>query len=207
MLTPQEEQMYENVLAFGASYTKSWQHLLDLSRSGKEQEAMAYHDTMLRPAYDAYQKVLNTISAYLKTESKKRAARMDDFMGMVQRICNMLSIAGLCIAAGMGLVIIRVVKKLRQNNRILENEISQRKKAEQHQAELILELKDALDNVKQLSGLLPICAACKKIRDDQGYWQKIETYISQHSQAQFTHGICPECSEKLYPNMKKPWSG
>jgi hypothetical protein len=58
------------------------------------------------------------------------------------------------------------------------------------------ELSKALGQVKQLKGLLPICAWCKKIRDDQGYWKEVETYISQHSEAEFTHGICPACKEK-----------
>lgn len=55
---------------------------------------------------------------------------------------------------------------------------------------------------QELSGMLPICASCKKIRDDKGYWNQIETYIKAHSDAKFTHGICPECSEKLYPSVK-----
>jgi hypothetical protein len=53
--------------------------------------------------------------------------------------------------------------------------------------------------VKVLRGLLPICMNCKKIRDDQGYWQKLEVYIRQHSEAEFSHGLCPECAQKLYP--------
>jgi HAMP domain-containing protein len=64
------------------------------------------------------------------------------------------------------------------------------------------ELEKALTEVKQLSGLLPICAKCKKIRDDQGYWQQIESYIRDHSEAEFTHGLCPECCRELYPNLK-----
>jgi hypothetical protein len=62
------------------------------------------------------------------------------------------------------------------------------------------ELDAALKDVKRLSGLLPICAACKKIRDDKGYWQKIEMYIQEHSDASFTHGICPDCEKRLYPD-------
>ena len=61
-------------------------------------------------------------------------------------------------------------------------------------------LATALKDVKQLSGLLPICASCKKIRDDQGYWQQIEQYVQEHSDAYFSHGICPECQERLYPD-------
>jgi hypothetical protein len=61
------------------------------------------------------------------------------------------------------------------------------------------ELEVALGNVHTLSGLIPICASCKKIRNDEGYWDQVETYIQQHSHAQFSHGICPECLRRLYP--------
>lgn len=63
------------------------------------------------------------------------------------------------------------------------------------------ELAEALRNVKTLSGLLPICAACKRIRDDNGCWHKLESYIAGHSGARFTHGVCPECARKLYPDF------
>ena len=66
---------------------------------------------------------------------------------------------------------------------------------------LIAELQESLGTVKKLSGLLPICASCKKIRDDRGEWSRIETYIRSHSEAEFSHGICPECAEKLYPEL------
>lgn len=77
-----------------------------------------------------------------------------------------------------------------------------RKRAEEGQKQLVSELQEALAKVKTLSGLLPICASCKKIRDDKGYWSQIEAYISSHSQAEFTHSICPECAKKLYPDSK-----
>ena len=64
------------------------------------------------------------------------------------------------------------------------------------------ELQEALENVRTLSGLLPICASCKKIRDDQGYWNGLESYISRHSDVLFSHGICPECLEILYPEVE-----
>jgi hypothetical protein len=69
------------------------------------------------------------------------------------------------------------------------------------QKTIVVKLQKALSEVKTLSGLLPICAACKKIRDDNGYWQQIEQYISKHSEAEFSHGICPECRGKLYPKI------
>ena len=62
-------------------------------------------------------------------------------------------------------------------------------------------LEEALAKVKKLSGLLPICASCKKIRDDNGYWNQIESYIRDHSEAEFSHSICPECAPKLYPEL------
>lgn len=61
----------------------------------------------------------------------------------------------------------------------------------------------ALAEARTLSGLLPICANCKKIRDDQGYWHRVEVYVSKHSGAQFSHGICPDCMGKLYPEFSK----
>ncbi|MFQ5611488.1 MAG: ANTAR domain-containing response regulator [Anaerolineae bacterium] len=63
------------------------------------------------------------------------------------------------------------------------------------------ELRQALENVNLLSGLLPICASCKRIRDGQGNWQEIEAYIHDHSEAEFSHGICPDCARKLYPDL------
>ena len=63
------------------------------------------------------------------------------------------------------------------------------------------ELAAALAQVKRLSGLLPICASCKKIRNDEGYWQQVEVYIREHSEADFSHGICPECMQKFYPDQ------
>ena len=62
-------------------------------------------------------------------------------------------------------------------------------------------LKKAREELKSLRGILPICASCKKIRDDKGYWNQIEAYISQHSEADFSHGICPECARKLYADL------
>lgn len=77
-----------------------------------------------------------------------------------------------------------------------------RKKAEADRERLIGELREALENVKTLEGLIPICASCKKVRDDKGYWSQIEAYISRHSGAEFSHGLCPECARKLYPELR-----
>ena len=71
----------------------------------------------------------------------------------------------------------------------------------QERTNLISELQSALSDVKELSGILPICASCKKIRNDEGYWQNVEEYLTKHTNAEFSHGLCKECSEKLYPQF------
>jgi hypothetical protein len=93
-------------------------------------------------------------------------------------------------------------KKIKEKTEILEKEILERKKAEHEKEETIIELKIAMLNIKTLSGLLPICASCKKIRDDNGYWRQIEKYVTEHSQVAFSHGLCPACSDKIYGNEK-----
>lgn len=80
-------------------------------------------------------------------------------------------------------------------------DITERKQAEQEREKLIQKLQEALARVKSLSGLLPICASCKKIRDERGLWNMIETYIEQRSHAHFTHSFCPECARRLYPQI------
>jgi PAS domain S-box-containing protein len=80
-------------------------------------------------------------------------------------------------------------------------DITERKRAEEERERLIGQLQEALAEVKTLSGLLPMCASCKRIRDDKGYWQQIEAYIRDHSEAEFSHSVCPECAEKLYPEV------
>ena len=69
------------------------------------------------------------------------------------------------------------------------------------QDRLIAKLQEAATEIRDLRGIIPICASCKNVRDDAGYWQQIEVYVSQHSEADFTHGICPTCLEKLYPGV------
>ncbi|MBU0678726.1 MAG: methyl-accepting chemotaxis protein [Verrucomicrobia bacterium] len=82
-------------------------------------------------------------------------------------------------------------KELEESNEQLENRVRERTR----------ELQESLDRVKQLSGLLPICANCKSIRDDKGYWRQVEGYLQEHSEAVFTHGICPKCMKALYPDQ------
>ena len=83
----------------------------------------------------------------------------------------------------------------------INRDITERIKMTEERDRLIDDLQKALANVEVLNGLLPICASCKKIRDDKGYWNQIEAYISNHSKAQFSHGLCPDCARKLYPDL------
>jgi len=92
-------------------------------------------------------------------------------------------------------------EETKKANEEIKIEIEERKLAQIEKDNMIVELKDALLKVKTLSGLLPICASCKKIRDDKGYWNQIESYIKAHSEAEFSHSICPNCAKKLYPDL------
>ncbi|MCP3943646.1 MAG: PAS domain S-box protein [Desulfobacteraceae bacterium] len=99
-----------------------------------------------------------------------------------------------------------IIKDKNQNHMesiIIHRDITPLKQIEQEKEKLITELKQALSRLKTLSGLLPICTSCKKIRDDKGYWNQIESYIHDHSDAKFSHSICPECSDKHYG--KEDW--
>jgi PAS domain S-box-containing protein len=84
----------------------------------------------------------------------------------------------------------------------IARDISARKQAQEEREKLLAKLQEAFDNIKTLKGLLPICANCKDIRDDKGYWNQIEAYIRDHSDAEFSHSICPDCAKKLYPELE-----
>jgi len=95
-------------------------------------------------------------------------------------------------------------QKLEAEKTLLEREIRERQKAEAEKEELIGKLRTALDEVKTLSGMIPICSNCHKIRDDKGFWDRLENYISKRSGAEFSHGICPDCMKDLYPDIDMP---
>jgi len=84
-----------------------------------------------------------------------------------------------------------------QNSRYID----ERNESDQKREMLIHELQEALAQVRQLSGLIPICSSCKRIRDDEGYWSQVEVYIRDHSEADFSHSICPDCMARLYPEF------
>ena len=96
-------------------------------------------------------------------------------------------------------------KTLRQGERTLRvtsiRDISERTRAKEDREKLIKDLQQALAEIKTLRGIIPICSSCKKIRDDEGFWHQVEVYVHQRSQAQFSHGICPDCAKRLYPDF------
>jgi hypothetical protein len=114
----------------------------------------------------------------------------------LERLLNISFVIVILLA--LSVLVISAMNVVKEKRRLTE-----RKRAEDEREKLIVELQNALAEVKALSGLLPICSSCKKIRDDQGYWNQIEVYISGHSAAKFSHGLCPECAKKLYPKYFK----
>jgi PAS domain S-box-containing protein len=86
-------------------------------------------------------------------------------------------------------------------------DINERKLVEIERERLITELQSAIEQIKTLKGIVPICANCKKIRDDKGFWEQVEGYVSRHTEAEFSHGICPDCANKLYPELYKDNKG
>lgn len=91
--------------------------------------------------------------------------------------------------------------ELQSANEQLVEEVHRREQVQNQQSQTLAELKQAMKDIKTLSGLIPICSSCKKVRDDDGFWNQIESYITDHSDAMFSHGICPDCKEVLYPGL------
>lgn len=148
---------------------------------------------------------------YLPVRDLLRELRLGPFQDLdqftledvLQRYWPVLAVSALLFVS-MALstaLVLRLNRRIRQAHQTTLAEMEARRQAEQERERLLDELRSALANVKKLSGLLPICAGCKKIRDDHGQWQRLEQYLEQKSEAQFSHGICPECAARLYPDL------
>lgn len=94
-------------------------------------------------------------------------------------------------------------EKLRQRIKELETQAIEMRREENERKDLVAKLQHALAQMETLRGIVPICSSCKKIRDDNGFWYEIEPYIASHTQVEFSHSICPDCEEKLYPEYFK----
>jgi DNA repair exonuclease SbcCD ATPase subunit len=90
-------------------------------------------------------------------------------------------------------------RTLNEKNQLLKKEIIEKERIEKDLWSKNQKLEEALSEVSVLSGLLPICSGCKKIRDDKGYWNQIDSYFHKHSNLDFSHGLCPDCAQELYP--------
>lgn len=98
------------------------------------------------------------------------------------------------------------IKKIELRARVrsilkLKEETDHRKEHERELEKTVLELQSALNEIKTLTGLLPMCSSCKKIRNNKGYWEQVESYLTKRSDVEFTHGLCPDCTRQLYPEM------
>ncbi len=154
----------------------------------------AHYLRFTKPEYGPYNEIFKISGGVLKNEGILGAAIIPvKYNGQLVAVLNLASrtydeipvnarTALEAIAAQIGGVIARV-------------------RIEEEHEKIIKELKKALDKVKTLSGLIPICANCKKIRDDRGYWTQVEEYVRDHSDAEFSHSICPECMKLLYPDF------
>jgi hypothetical protein len=109
---------------------------------------------------------------------------------------------GMAIEQRPVLAIVQEVSEVRMELSLAQREIERRIKAEREKEELITALQQALAEVRKLEGILPTCAYCKNIRDDDGQWHQLELYIMSRSEAKFSHGICPECREKHFPTPR-----
>lgn len=155
---------------------------------------------------------LARLSVALEIEPKKLAV---ESARSIQFITVFVTVIPVILAIILGYLANRTANKLDQSrikltlmndelaitNERLRTEILEHQRSEEEKAGLITHLQDALAQVKTLSGLIPICSSCKKIRDDKGYWHQVETYVRDHSEAEFSHSICPDCIRKLYPEI------
>jgi PAS domain S-box-containing protein len=144
-------------------------------------------------------------SNFTELFSKPHSDRIKDLMAMIGDKPQAISEDSPVVLNGkpVSINIVPVKEEEHESIIVIMNDITGRKKAEEALINERDKLQDALAKVKTLSGMLPICSNCKKIRDDKGYWNQIESYIAKHTEVDFSHSICPECAKKLYPDYYK----
>jgi len=122
-------------------------------------------------------------------------------LGHYFKICSFLLIYKAIIKTGIEKPFNLIFLDLDKANQDLTKEIEVRLQIQKEKEKLIDSLKQAVEEIKTLQGMLPICSICKNIRDDQGYWNCIESYFAKHSELVFSHGLCPDCAHKHYPEF------
>lgn len=130
---------------------------------------------------------------------------LDDIQAEISRMSRQLltiSLAILSLISLISLFIIRHGLAEARRRKTAEHQVADYQQNLEHLVQQrTAQLREARTTIKTLKGFLPICASCKNIRNDQGYWQQIESYIKEHSDADFSHGLCPTCAKKLYPDL------
>jgi CHASE3 domain sensor protein len=134
------------------------------------------------------------LTAHLVAEEDRQSSQAYENATDLRRMLLVFATLAACFTLYTGYAFIRMISRL-------DKEIAFRIQFEQELEAERDKLKAALSEIKTLSGLIPICSSCKKIRDDKGYWNQVETYIRDHSDAKFSHGLCPECAMRLYPEI------
>lgn len=167
-------------------------YILDMNSAAEDMLNRALKDVLGRPILDTFTQYTELTDNLLNTQEARKEITLGDKRNVFE-----LHITSLTHQTG------KSVAKI-----IMLFDISKRKQMEIEQSRLISELKEknlhlseASEEIKTLKGIIPICSWCKKIRDDKGYWNQIELYIRDHSEAEFSHAICPECAKKLYPEL------
>ena len=196
---------------------------------GAEGRQAAHHavaDTDQRLSMDRIRRVLRDmqqVERMVLDQRKAEASHVTRVAAWSFVAVNAMALTALFLAYGMSVAYLRRRERAREQiqkayaeleERVLERtaalarvndelnkDIELRKKMAEEREELVKKMMAALAEVKTLSGLLPMCSRCKSIRDDRGYWKRIEAYISEHSDAQFSHGLCPKCASDLYPDI------
>ncbi len=171
--------------------------------TGDFQNALKYYklfDTMMDSIYnESKSEQIAEMLAKYESEKKQSEIELLKKEKRIQTILRNTLIAGCTLILLVTFILYRSNRAKHMVNQALAIRNREIAAKNEELSELNQQLQNVIKEVKRLSGLLPICSSCKKIRDDAGYWKKIEAYISEHSDATFSHGICPDCMKKLYP--------
>lgn len=177
LLEKQTRQLFEN-------WKPIRQEVVRLLESESPKEAMLITKTKGADHVAKLDGEMLALSSYARNKATNFLQHAEKSQSRLEKITIFLTLAGVCLSVIIAIVASYLVLKA---EKVLLDEKSK--------------LQEALDEIKTLRGIIPICSHCKQIRDDAGMWQKIEKYIHEHSEASFSHGICPDCIKKYYPEV------